>query len=229
MPRGKGYGRGRGRGRKRRYTQRRNGYRGGYNTNFTYGQVVDKLSGDVSKLMGLVNTEFKSHNIINNILAGTTMNVTLLNGLTKGDDLANRDGRMIRAKSIWIRQCFTISPLATSTFVRIIVIIDKQPNETLLTIQEILHSSSIESPKNLDSRKRLIFLYDRVFVLTQNSGTAIYDSFYKDIDMKTVYNDNNTGTITDIETNALYLATFSNEGANQATVGRFTRLRFIDN
>ncbi len=239
MPYNGGYNRngGRSSGFKRtRRGGRRNRNRGGYRRNvgtsynFTYGNVMDKVIGDIGKLKGLINTEFKAKNVINDILPTTTMNITLLNGLTKGDNLDNRDGRIVRIKSVWIKQYFTINPTATDTFIRIMVIIDKQPNSTLLTIGEILESTRIESMTSLNSRKRLIFLMDKVITLTQGSGTAYYDSYYRKLDMHTVYDASNLGDISDISTNALYLCTLTNEVmANAPFVGRLSRIRFIDN
>jgi len=218
-----GFKRGRGRG---RTMNRGRGYQG---NKFNYYDVFEKVVRDVGRLKSLVNTEFKAKDIANDIAPTTTMNITLLNGLSKGDDLNDRDGRLVRWKSVWIKQCMTINPATINTFVRILVIIDKQPNATLLTVGEILSASTVESQRSLDSRKRLIFLKDQVYVLTQDSGTAIFDNWYKDIDMKTVYDASDNGDISDIETNALYLCTITNEAVLAPTIGRFIRTRFIDN
>lgn len=195
----------------------------------TYGNVLDKVTSDIGRLKNLINVEFKAKDTADSFSISTTMQLTLLNGLKKGDDINTRDGRQVRFKSVWIKMCFAMSTAATDTFVRIILFIDKQPNSVTINPVDILQEQTVESGKQLDSRKRIVILVDRVIVLQQANRTSQFVNIYKNIDMKTVYDASDVGSIADISTNALFIALLSNELTNQPTVGRFMRVRFIDN
>ncbi len=197
--------------------------------NFDYWDVMNKVKKDVSKLKGLINTEFKSLDITTSATLTTTPVVALLSGLAKGDDIDNRDGRQVRWKSVEINLQIVMHTTPINTLVRILIVIDKQPNATLLTIAELLNQTTIDSVKNLDNRKRLVILRDDVVQLGDGYLTSTLWKYYKTLDMITVYDDSDAGTIADIETNALYLIMFSTEATNGPTVQRTMRMRFIDN
>ncbi len=195
----------------------------------TYGNVLDKVTSDVSKLKNMLNVEFKSKDVADTISIPSAMTITLLNGLAKGDDLDNRDGRQVRFKSCWVKICFAMAASATNTFIRLMLIIDKQPNATTILPADILVAQTVESQKQLASRKRLVILVDRVIVLQAANRTSQFVNIYKQIDMKTIYDASSNGDIEDITTNALYLILISNEAVNQPTAGRYIRTRFVDN
>ncbi len=200
------------------------------NLNFSYGNVVDKLTKDVSKMMGLLNTEFKSIDIAASGTVSTTAGFVLLNGTAPGDDFDTRDGRVIRMKSIQITLTYFINSNATLTFIRILVFIDKQPNEATPTITQLLDTSSIVSFRNLDFRKRFIILKDDIVAMTIQGANRLGSwKYYKQIDAKTQYDADTTGTIADITTNAIFLMLVSSEGTNLPNVTRVSRVRFIDN
>ncbi len=209
------------RGRSRRYANNR--------YNFTYGNVLDKVIGDVARLKGLVNTEFKVLDTPLNGAVTSTMIVQLLNGMIIGDDFDERDGRMIRIKSVLIKFKWFQNQSAVDTAFRVMVIIDKQPNGVLLTVAEILLSSSMHGMKNLDNRKRLVILMDKVFTMSITGKQNGFYKWYKKLDMKTVYDASVAGDITDISTNALYICFMSDEPTNAPTIHRTMRIRFIDN
>ncbi len=197
--------------------------------NFDYWDVMNKVKADVTKLKGLLNTEFKALDIASSATITTTPSILMLSGLAKGDDFDNRDGRQVRWKSVEVSMQVVMHTTPINTLLRVMVVIDKQPNATLLTIAELLVQTTIDSLKNLDNRKRLVILRDDVIELSDGKGTSLLWKYYKKIDMITVYDDGDAGTIADIETNALYLIMFSSEATNGPTVQRFIRTRFIDN
>jgi len=159
----------------------------------------------------------------------TTPSIALINASVVGDDFDNRDGRSIRIKSVQIALTVFFNASATQTATRMMVVIDKQPNETLLVIGDLITATNSHAMRNLDQRKRFVILWDRVVTQGDQENAPRHIEFYKKLDMITVYDDSNAGTIADIETNALYLILFSTEATNTPTVGRTTRVRFIDN
>ncbi len=218
-----------GRSRYRRGGYKRN-YNGGKRSNFTYGNVLDKVVRDVSKLSGLINTEFK---VIDTNTTGTisaTPSVALINATIQGDDFDNRGGRIIRMKSIQLALTAHMHASATSTFVRCAIVLDKQPNEALPVFADIWSGGATSFGfRNLDGRKRFWILYDQVMLMGDQENAPRHLEFYKKIDAKTVYDDSNVGSIVDLNTNSLMLWLWSSEATNVPTVGRATRVRFVDN
>ncbi len=198
-------------------------------TQFTYGQVVDKLTGDVSKLMGLINTEFKQKDLTATQTINNVAKITLLNGLAKGDDFDDKDGRVVRIKSIQVSLIYEMSTVASFTQMRIMVVLDKQPNETTMVINDLLDSSALQSFRNLDGRKRFVILRNEVVSMSITGTQGGVFEFYKKFNLKTIYDDSDVGDIADITTNAIYLVLLSNEPTNLPTVIRSTRVRYIDN
>ncbi len=216
-----------------RYKRARGGYRRNIQrrnrTNFTYGNVVDKVIRDVSVLKGLINTEFKTIDTVNTGTVSTTAGFVLLNGTAPGDDFDTRDGRQIRVKSVQVTITWIQHATAVVTFLRVIIFIDKQPNEVTPVVTQLLDTSSIVSFRNLDQRKRFIILKDKVLTMSDVGTKQGIMKWYKQLDAKTMYDAGTAGTIADITTNALFLMLVSSEASNQPTVTRVTRVRFIDN
>lgn len=223
----------RGRGGRKTYNRNGNGGRQYYKrrTNFTYGDVVDKVVMDVARLKGMINVEFKTKDLSLDAAPTTAIPfIALLNGLQIGDDFNNRDGRSVRWKSIRVKINIFINQITITTVSRCMIIIDKQPNGTLMLIGDLLgHLQSQLDVRNLSNRKRFVSLFDQRYATSITGNQVNLIDFYKKIDMITVYNEQNTGTITDIETNALYLVVLSNKAGAPPVVSIETRCRFIDN
>ncbi len=122
----------------------------------------------------------------------------------------------------------TINEAAVDTAVRIMVVIDKQPNETVLVIGDLIGATTMPSFRQLDHRKRFVILHNSVHHLTTGGQGNTHLDWYKQLDMITQYDDTTSG-IGSITTNALYLVIFSNEATNGPTIDRTTRVRYIDN
>lgn len=191
--------------------------------------VGRQLYKDVSYLKSLVNVEFKSSDITLSESVDTSGFLQLLNGLTRGDTISTRDGRMVNNKSIQISWSAAMHGSATDTIVRCIVFLDKQANGAVATAAELLQDVNIRGLRNLDNRRRFWIISDQIMNLDSQAHSRGIRKFYKQLNVKTIYDDSNNGTIADIETNALYCFWISNEATNTPTVAAEARLRFIDN
>lgn len=216
---------------RRNYRNRRRRYRRYPRKKLTYGRIGRKIYRDVSYLKNMINTEFKSEDVVTTInpdnTAGSSGSRTLLNALTRGDTIDTRDGRQVRFKSVQVNINSVINTSATDTRVFVALVIDKQPNQNAPTYAQVFDQGQAMF-RNLDWRKRFVVLRKWIIKLNQDYPEQVRN-LYKKIDMKTVYNDGNTGTVTDITTNALYLVHLSDEPTNTPSVTLSTRLRFIDN
>ena len=167
--------------RKRRYYRRRRPPQ-----RISYWKTAQQLWKDVGYLKSLVNTEFKAKTLINSSQTfSTTGSLTLLNGLSQGDDFDNRSGRQVRFKSLQFRGSVEQHASATQTFLRLIWVIDKQPNASTPVIGDILTSTSIAATRNLDNRKRFVILKDILVQMNSNGKSTSVMKFYHNIDMKT--------------------------------------------
>lgn len=178
----------------------------------------------------------------------TTGSITLLNGVTLGTDYDERIGRKIVVKSCYIRGWIAPQLAATigaaaltpSQQWRMILLVDNQPNGAPPAITDILVSADPSSQLNLNNRDRFKVLVDKVFVsgpllygaaqpfLVDNSTKSV--TCYKRLDLETIYNAGNAGTIGDINSGALYMVWIgSNAAGNDDGQARLSaRLRFVD-
>lgn len=187
-----------------------------------------------NKALDMMNPEFKTIDKDVTIPSvGTAINVQLLNGVQRGDDYNQRVGRSMRVKSIELNMLITKNPASTGyERVRVILLLDKDPDSTTITNTEIFASitSQIISPRNLDNRNRLVMLKDWVYTLNKDGGPQSYnEQYYRKLGFHTIYNNSNLGTIADINENALYLIVVSDTGINTPSFTYYSRLRFLDN
>lgn len=197
-----------------------------------YGRAGAQLASDVMKLKGLINTEFKTLDTYATSNPTTGGTFLLLNGITRGTDYNNRDGRSIRIKSYASNMRFIANASASHTTVRVIVFVDKQPNAGLPSTGSLLDNSFgaplTEQFRALDYRRRYTVLQDyRVTINPDYPEKSVRK--YRKLDMKTIFDNTDSGTISDITTNSLYMLIVSDEAVNTPTVIVNSRLRFIDN
>lgn len=220
--------------RRYRYGGRR--YRKPYSKEITtfgaLSHLAKKAVSGVQYLKGLINVEFKTIDNIYSTTYSNSWSLNLINGISKGDDYNNRDGRQIRVKSIQL----SFNPVMNSSstvnqMVRIICFIWKAPDGTAPTIDDVLEAgaTAMVRIRSLSDRKNTVILYDKVINLSAGDKSNVVERYYKRMDMKVVFNDGNTGSISDIDSNALYVAIVSNDNTNQPTVNWTSRVRFIDN
>lgn len=196
----------------------------------TYSRAGTQLWKDVNMLKGLVNTEFKTLDTTQSpTTLFTTGSLFLHSALTKGDNINERSGRMVRWKSIQLAGSVTRNSLSTiQNRVHLALVIDTQPNGSPPTYTEIYSTSTPDSFRNLDGRKRFVILKTWDMVLDADRPERFFKC-YKKLDMKTVYNSGDSGTISDIESNALFFVALSDTAVSAPSLVYNARARFIDN
>lgn len=196
-----------------------------------YGAAGAQLWKDVKMLKSLINVEFKVRDTVNTISAPLAGTLVLLNGLQKGDDYNNRDGRQVRWKSLQMYLRSSLNVSATQSTMRVILFIDKQSSETAPTAASLLDTTTagvVDAFRNLSNRKRYVVLYDKRVQLNTDFPEKV-TKWYKKLDMKTVFDDSDAGTVADITTNSVYALFCSDEATNTPGVIYNFRMRFIDN
>jgi len=163
--------------------------------------------------------------------------VQLLNGITRGDDINQRNGRTVNMTTVQIKirlNCVT-TPAFCQT--RVLLVYDKQTNGTAFTTGDLIgdvppvHSSTIFNFILLENRRRFIVLKDEMYLLGQS---GFYEKFYWGfwtvvVDLPVVFNAGNAGTVADISTGSLYLVSMSDTSAlSNNTFSFCSRLGYFD-
>lgn len=186
---------------------------------------------------------------VGTIQVNTTSSISLLNGCIQGTDYTQRIGRKIVLQSVYVRGRVQIEGPASgvqnaSQLVRMILVIDTQPNGTVFAITDLLNTAAPESQLNLNNRDRFSIICDKEWVFdpyivsttaTQSLGiggrTIQALKKYKKLNMETIFNSGNAGTVADMTSGALYMVWIGSNAASanadsNAIVS--TRVRFKD-
>lgn len=197
-----------------------------------YGNAGSQLWKDVKMLKNLINVEFKVvEKYESGISAPNSGTISCLNALQQGDDFNRRSGRQVRIKSLQLRFSVTKHTSATASRARVIIFIDKDPNQVQCSTSDVLENSTastIKAFRKLDFRKRFILLKDNVFTLNADTPEQMF-VLYKEMDLKVVYDASNNGDISDIISNSIHILVIGDESTNTPTFEYNTRIRFIDN
>ena len=153
-----------------------------------------------------------------------------ISGVAKGDDENQRDGRVYHIHSVHMRM-FATAPAQTQQTTpfndlkgRVVVLLDKQVNEAVLTPTDVFVGGLIEdflAFRNLQHTSRFTILWDKKFILRRDGQTATNTSgdvlrFHAPAPVTSTFNFNKTfakpikvitvnefGTIASISDNAI--------------------------
>ncbi len=198
-----------------------------------YKGAGQQLWRDVKSIKRLMNVEFKFIDSQNTSQAvATTPLIFELSNIAQGDTTITRDGSQIKCLSIQLSYVLSLHASATFSFVRVLLIKDKQTNQVVYTGADVLDdvtvADSIVSPYNRDNRKRFTILHDRVHQLNSTEKHTAYfgKKFSQD---QIIRYDANAGTIADLTQSSYSLMVVTNEVTNTPLITSFVRLNFVDN
>jgi len=131
----------------------------------------------------------------------------LLNGCVQGTEATNRIGRKIVMSSLYLKGTFNLGTTSTGGgTARIIVVYDKQANGTAPAITDVLLSDDVLSPNNLSNRDRFTKICDfETETISVNGINSVSVETYRRLNLETMYNTGNAGTIGDITSGSLYM------------------------
>lgn len=152
----------------------------------------------------------------------TTGQHRLLNGLTQGDLLNQRNGRSILGRyldfSLWLKN----GHVDAQSF-RALIVQYKQPSATNLVIANVFQDSTSGTTMSyslpnliwVGSKRPFKILKDiKMFPAGINDKAGVMKKFRINLrNMKTRFNNNNNGDFTDIVTNAIYLVILGTQAA----------------
>ncbi len=195
---------------------------------------MDKAAYSIAKkALSLVNVEYKFHDFQATIAAvNETAEIFQISNIPQGDTDQSRDGAQVKLTRVNIKYFLEANPAVANTLVRIMLVLDKQTNQAIYTIADLLAdvtlNDGIVSMTNLDNKYRFRILYNKVHTYSNASKEVSYHEINKKLDMKLRY-DASTPNISDLTSYSLSLVAISSQSTNQPTITFFSRLRFIDN
>ncbi len=215
---------------KKRYSKRSGYYRHGMNAIELAGKSLT-VALAVKKLL---NVEFKFHDVLlgrTEVLS--TPQIIQLTNIPQGDTDISRDGAQVKITDLNIKWTVEMDVTPNFTFLRFMVIHDRQTNGAIYTAGQILEDittgNAIISPNNLDNKFRFRKLYDKVFTLSNSGGNQVrYGEFNKKLQMKLRF-DASTPSIADLTSNSLSIMIISNRTTNGCDLNVFSRVRYVDN
>lgn len=159
---------------------------------------------------------------------------------SQGTSVSTRVANSIRIKKLSIRGHVTAAATAPRDVVRLLVVLDNQPNGAAPTVSGgggILQASTVQSNYNLDmvahgmGPQRYRILMDRVIVLNQHAAaTLTQTAFFKrswTVDIPVTYQ-SNAGTVSDVGSKNIQFIALSLNATNTATLVGEAQMCFID-
>lgn len=172
-------------------------------------------------------------------VADTTGLATLLNGVATGTDYTNRIGRKTTMKTLVIKgRVNAFDALCNDNLARLLVVYDKQSNNSAPVITDVLTASTSIANINLNNRDRFSILVDKVFYTgsQQNTATQSFSgspsghaiNIYKRLNLECLFSGVDA-TAASIQTGSIYLFTIGDQTAgNGSSFSLCTRIRFQD-
>lgn len=180
-------------------------------------------------LKGLVNSEWKNHDVDTNFSQGDTPSLTRLTAIAQGDTEGARDGDSILMKKLTICERGVINSSSTSSVViRRAIVCDTRCDGADPSYTDIYQNSDLTTLLNNDQDGRFVILKDDVYCLSSNGIRDYYNKFTLPLNIHCRYDDT-VSTIGAAKGNQLYYIIWSNDDTNQPAVDFHSRLRFTDN
>lgn len=155
----------------------------------------------------------------------------LLLTVAQGDNKGQRDGMSVKWQHCSMKGFITKHATPSETTVRLIMIMDTQPNGGLPSMNDILDATGAGEPTlrpmNVDNGYRFRILKQRIISVDTNTPRKQF-SWFKKLNHHTKYSGGTSG-ISDIRSNSVFLLLVSSEATNAPTVTYNMQSRYTDN
>lgn len=174
-----------------------------------------------------LNPEYKFLDSTPAITPGTGGLITNISAIALGDTANDRNGSSIKVTSHLLRGTLTKAAAATATKVRVIIFADTSSNGALPVVADVLQTSNQDSPLNKVNGSRFTILFDKSYVLSNDTPMRQFKHFKKM--QHHIHYLNGTSATSAMGQGPIYMLTISNEASNTPTVSVNSRMRFLDN
>lgn len=167
---------------------------------------------------------------------GTIINGGSIVNIPQNDTQSGRDGRNCTISSIQFRSAWILASNTSASpwdQLRFIVYLDQQTNGATATVAQILETTSLISPYNMENSKRFRILMDKTYDMTPHAGvTTAYSEpskfikWFKKCNIELTFDATAaTGAITTIRSNNIGMLFLSQNTLIQGDV--YSRVRFF--
>lgn len=214
---------------KRYYRRRKKKY---YRKNIFWHRLGNKSKRWASYLGGLkalkyLNVEKKYNDVTVSSNPSSSGALSTLAGVGQGDTASDREGISVKWTSIHMQCSLIMHNSATHTIVRMMILIDKQPNGSLASITDVLESADINSFNNKNNAYRFKTLMNRKYTLNSEYPEKSA-KFNRKLSLHTRYT-GSASSVSAINSNNIIFLIVSDEATNTPSVNLEFRLRFVDN
>lgn len=188
------------------------------------------LAKTVYGLYGMINSEklYLDATASASAIPNTAL-ITPLTNPAQGDGVSGRTGQKVLAQDILIRGSCLINASATSSKVRLLLLVDKMMNGTYPTGTDILQTASVYSPLDIDdSQGRFVILYDKLYNLDIDSKDGFVFKIYKKLNFHIMYKGTD-GAEASLGKNQVFILAISDEATNTPTISYYSRFKYCDN
>ena len=181
-------------------------------------------------LKGIINSELKRYDVAGQLNPSNAGSIFILNDIAAGDDVNNRTGNSILAKYLTFNYTVSALAAATTTNLRILIVVDTENIGANPTISQILQNTlitgSLTAPINSDNTARFTVLMDRHHSFTNTGQLTIQRKNYKKLDFHIRF----TGTLSsNFQKNSIYVLAVSDQTTNTPTLDYNSRIAYYDN
>jgi len=216
-------------------------------------QVASKALSIATTVASYLNVEQKNNDVVDTgNFAGGSIKTYLLNGISQGDTGNTRDGDQVKVMKTYGKLRVANTDIDATHWFRVMLLIDRQADGTIPTIQEVLDVGNSEpamiAHNNMDNKFRFRVLHDKLYKCAPSGSTTTGDSsyiikyFYDFIKknksklkrkplregLKVRYS--GTGnTASDIASGSLWLFVIADGASAEFAVDHVGRTRYVDN
>lgn len=181
-------------------------------------------------LKGLVNSEKKYFDSNSTDFVSWNGTVNPLSNIAQGNDVGNRDGNSILARSLWLQMDVRGNVANQSNIVRVIVFVDTENTGSTPAASDVLQTTgsafAVDSPLNVDHLPRYTILMDKKFVTSTAGQTRLNTKRYINLYKHIKYTGPNA---TDTYKNQLFILFVSDVITDDPILTYYSRLGFMDN
>lgn len=194
---------------------------------------LGQLAGSVVMLKKFINSEvkFKDTTISGSIGTGGTYQV-LLNGISQGDDFANRQGRSLLMKDLSVR--FKVQSTLTNSNIQSIgwaIVLDKKPDETTpCTWGNVFTLNSVFAHvRKQDYSGRFVIMARGQLQINYPDRASVSTKRYINLNGIHIKYDGTDATQNSLDQNAIHFIATTDQASDTAIVLGEARLNYFDN
>lgn len=193
-----------------------------------YKGSIGTVANAVAQIYGLVNSEVKYLDTVltaNISTAGTA--IATLTNIAEGDDIGQRNGRWVLAKSVQGKMTFNMNASATTSQVGWVLVMDKKASIGITGWTDIMATNDVNALINRNDSERFVILRRGIVNLSINGDRIKSQKFY--IPLKGIHLKYNGTGATAYDQNNIFLVFISTEATNTVTLTGNCRFDYYDN